>query len=91
VNKVYKIYKMVSRICVSISETDLELIKRLKLKPSAILRRALSEYEEIISNDMVEDRKVLNLKITRLTNNLTKMARFLNEKGVYDEFLEQKD
>lgn len=89
--KLYNLYKMTTRISVSVSESDVELIKRLKLSPSKILRRALSEYEEIISSDMIEDRKALNLKINRLSNHLTKMAKFLNEKGVYDEFLEKGD
>lgn len=77
-------------ISISINEADYELIKRLNLSPSKLLRQTLATYEEMISGDMLGDRKALNAKLTRLTEEITKQARFMNKIGVYDDFLEEK-
>lgn len=75
---------------VSLSEDHAEMIKREKLSLSAVLRTALEQVSLEKSGQLLESNAHLIAKIERLMNNIQKFSEFLQERGLYDEFLAKK-
>lgn len=75
-------------ISISVDDRTWELIRLHKLSPSKIFRKAIDDFEQFSASDMIEDRKSLNAKILRLSKNLQNYAKFVQEKGLGDEFIQ---
>jgi hypothetical protein len=73
-------------ISVSVTEEELEFLKKFSLSPTFLLKEKLRE--EMIRKGM-EDQdtvKLLQGKIERLAGHIEKYSNFLNEKGLLEEF-----
>jgi len=57
---------------------------------SKLLQGALINHEKEKNGELLESNSVLTRRLETLSNNLNNAMRFLEKKGVVDEFLEQK-
>jgi hypothetical protein len=75
---------------VSITKEHDEMIKRDGISLSAVLRTALDQFHLYKTGELLETTSSMSAKIQRLTDNIERFAKFINDKGLYNEFLEQK-
>lgn len=75
---------------VSLSEEHAAMVKKDGVSLSAVLRTALEQLHLYKTGQLLDSNASLMAKVQRLTENVEKFAKFINDKGLYDEFLAQK-
>jgi len=63
-------------------------VKKASLSPSFMLRQAITEQQKLDSGEILESNASLMAKIQRLTEHISKMMEFINQKGLQNDFLE---
>lgn len=78
---------MVTKITsVSLQDSDLEIIERFNLSPTALIKEKLSEFRQVssITEQRLQEKQQ---KIEKLIANFQEAVNFIAEKGLSDEFL----
>jgi len=84
------LYKMGYIISVSLTDEHYHFMKKNWLSPSKLLQDALRQVEAVKNGELLESNASLNAKISRLADNLDKAMNFIKDRGLSDEFLEEK-
>lgn len=73
---------------VSLTKEHADMVERDGVSLSAVLRTALEQLHLYKTGELLETTASLNAKIERLASDKQKMIDFINEKGLFDVWLE---